>query len=111
MADNVTDKSLDTTIIHEILHTVDGCLNHKAKWQEMANIVNNAYGYNIKRTTSAEEMGVERIEKKIVYHYEIKCTKCNNVWKYQKESKVVKCCRNNNATCPCGARNFVVINL
>jgi len=40
--------SLKSTIIHEILHTCQGCQNHGSKWKSLANKMNSKYGYNIK---------------------------------------------------------------
>ena len=50
-----------TTIIHELLHTVEGCQGHKGKWKELAELVGKAYPqYQIKRTSSYEEKGLSR---------------------------------------------------
>lgn len=53
--------SLKETLYHEILHTCNGCMNHAKQWKSYAKIVNDAYGCNIKRTTSASEMQVRDI--------------------------------------------------
>ena len=45
-------------LAHEILHTCKGCYNHGNMWKEYAAMMNSAYGYNIKRTSSNEEMGI-----------------------------------------------------
>ena len=78
LRDDVSDKATKDTIMHEILHTVDGCFDHKAKWQTMADKVNKAYGYNVKRGTSAEEKGIDSSLMEIKHHkiYIIKCEKC-----------------------------------
>ena len=62
LADDVADDGAINTIIHELLHTCKGCMNHGENWKREANKVNRAYGYNIKRCSSAEEKGVEQIE-------------------------------------------------
>ena len=50
--DNLPDEAAKETIIHELLHSVDGCMNHGPNWKRVADKVNRAYHYNIKRTTS-----------------------------------------------------------
>lgn len=58
LLDDTTDiKGLKNTILHELLHTCKGCQNHGTEWKRLAAIVNRAYGYNIKRTSSADDKG------------------------------------------------------
>lgn len=46
---------LKNTIIHELLHSCYGCMNHGARWKALAGKVNNELGYLIQRcATSAE---------------------------------------------------------
>lgn len=86
LKDDVEDIHAKNTIIHEILHTCDGCLNHGKEWQKLANKVNNAYGYNIKRTTSYAEKGIERP----TANYIVKCPCCNAKWEYMRMTKTVQ---------------------
>lgn len=89
LKDNISDEALMNTIIHEILHTCENCMNHGKDWQYWANYVNDCYScYNIKRTTSFEEKGINRDEV-IKYNYLVKCNKCGYEWKKQKRSSVV----------------------
>ncbi len=78
LEDNVGDMATKNTVMHEILHTVDGCLNHGAKWKAVADKVNKAYGYNIKRCTSSSEKGLEPIKIKRNYskNYVMVCKRC-----------------------------------
>ena len=85
LQDNVEKSALADTVMHEILHTVDGCMNHGKKWKECAETINKIYGMNIKRCTSAEE---KRIEINNDYNYIIQCPKCGYQWKY---IRFVKC--------------------
>ena len=66
--------ALKNTLIHELLHTCPDCMNHREPWKAVADKVNKAYGYNIKRCSSAEEKGVEPVEKN--YQYMFRCTGC-----------------------------------
>jgi predicted SprT family Zn-dependent metalloprotease len=85
---------LKNTIIHELLHTCDGCMNHGEKWKAMAKKVHQAYGYNIKRCSDTDEKGVKKDtrpkQKAIKYKYEVKCKKCGNVYQRSKMSNVIQ---------------------
>ena len=91
LADNVADDGVKNTIIHELLHSVKGCMNHKTEWKYQAEKVNRAYGYNIKRCSNSEEKGVESLE---VSPKEIKhkfvCKDCGKVYTRTRESNFTK---------------------
>ena len=95
LEDNVDNKALETTVLHELLHTVNGCMNHGHNWQNVANKVNSRYGYNIKRTTSSEEKGIERTP----YTYMVKCKDCGCEIGRYKMSNVIQ--RPQNYRCGC----------
>lgn len=105
LLDETTDiKGLKNTIIHELLHTCKGCLNHGAEWKRLAAKVNRAYGYNIKRTSSADEKGctcrdnetIRQIKHKLV------CSNCNHVFIRYKESNLTK--HPDRYLCGCGGK-------
>lgn len=58
LREDIPLASLKDTIIHELLHTCPGCANHGAQWKALADKVNRAYGYNIRRLASPAEKGV-----------------------------------------------------
>lgn len=78
LADNLSDKPAKETIFHELIHTCKGCMNHGTEWQKIANLVNDCYGYNIKRATSSEEKGVD-LKANVIYKYQYKCSKCGQI--------------------------------
>jgi predicted SprT family Zn-dependent metalloprotease len=90
MEDSVSDVAVKTTIIHEILHTCKNGHGHTGEWQKLANRVNSAYGYNIKRTTSAEEKGLKNIYTTPVYKYAVVCTHCGHEYRRAKMTSVIK---------------------
>ena len=85
--EDADEKALKTTILHEILHTVPGCMNHGRAWKYYAGILNQKFGYNIKRTTSAKEKGVEDISVTLTPKHKFVCQKCNAEVVRYKESK------------------------
>lgn len=85
--DSVDDNAVKNTIIHEILHTCENCLNHGNTWKIQAEKVNREYPqYNIKRTTSFSEKGISENDE---YKYIIECSTCHRKWRYRKKTKVV----------------------
>lgn len=49
------EKALLETMYHELLHCVDGCMNHGKKWQDLADLVNDCYCMNITRVSTLDE--------------------------------------------------------
>ncbi len=73
LEDAADEQALKDTIVHELLHTVPGCMNHTGKWKQLAERVNRACaGYHIQRVTSETEKGLEHLE----YRYILQCTQC-----------------------------------
>ncbi len=94
LQDDVDIKATKNTMAHEILHTVKGCMNHGLNWQSVANKVNMAYPdiYNIKRTTSSEEKGLEPIGKcrNDTAKYALVCKDCGHRNVYKRAGKAVQ---------------------
>lgn len=92
LSDDVSDDACKNTIVHEILHTCKGCLNHGNAWKIKAAKVNSKYKqYNIKRTTSNDEKGIDEKVVEKDYPYQFKCTGCCKIVKRMKQSKFVLC--------------------
>jgi hypothetical protein len=90
--ENFSDKDIKDTIIHELLHTIEGCNNHGHKWQYYASYVNNMLGYNISRLASMSELcernGIKYEEfKTSTYKYAIRCKKCGKTFYKNRLSK------------------------
>lgn len=87
---NSADGLMDT-IVHELLHTCHGCCNHGPQWKRYADIVNRAYGYRIKRTSSADDKGVVAgvQERTRVVKHKLVCTKCGQEVLRSRTSKFV----------------------
>lgn len=91
LEDDVDIQSVETTVLHELLHSVKGVKGHGPEWKRLADKVNKAYGYNIKRCTSSEEKGIAPIQTtpKTVKHKFV-CTDCGQTIERLKESKFTK---------------------
>lgn len=90
-------------IAHEILHTCPGCNNHSKYWKDYAFKMNNAYGYNIKRTSLPKELGIsENIQDRKEVKYIIKCKSCGQKIERRRKSKLLK--NINRYRCACGGK-------
>ncbi len=52
------DRYVEEVILHELLHSCQGCMNHGKQWRVYAEQVNQAYGTNISRTSTREQYGL-----------------------------------------------------
>lgn len=101
---------LTSCMIHELIHTIPGCMNHQGPFKRQAYLVNRKYPeFQIQRATSMEDYGIEKDKKKLDYKYQVTCTKCGAVSKYKRKPQIwyyvnkgfspYKCCR-------CGGNSF-----
>jgi len=90
--DSTSETGLKNTIIHELLHTCEGAHGHTGVWASLANIVNNKYHYNIKRTSSAVDKGCT-VENAIVHNhqnnYAVECPACHHKWTRTQMSSII----------------------
>ena len=112
LSDAVPYKALMNTVLHEFLHAHEDRMCHTGEWKACANLVNIKYGYNIKRTTSSEEVGLKNYID-TSYKYRVVCDKCETVTCYKKKSRVVRMLlmQPKDAWCHCnvcGGRDFTV---
>ena len=93
LLDNEIDENNDAlinTLIHELLHTVEGCMNHGNKWQYYASIVKDKLGYDIKRTSNRSEYGLESYVPKENIKYIFKCENCGQIIRRRRKSNFTK---------------------
>ena len=75
LQDEKARKGLKETILHELAHSCKGCMNHGTEWKRIVAKINKAYGYNIKRTNSAEDKQVESLPIE-AYRHKVVCCGC-----------------------------------
>ena len=79
------DEQIKNTLLHELIHTIDGCFNHGSNFKKQAEIVNKLYGYNVQRGNSYQEF-----KNQLNFKYEVCCTNCGAKNRYFKKTNVVK---------------------
>lgn len=101
--DRISEKACKETMIHELLHTCKEGMKHTGKWKVYAREMNEEYGYNIKRTTSGNEKGIENYKpKSLAVKYVFTCGGCGATIYRKRMSKFTKYYRNYRCT-RCGA--------
>lgn len=99
---NCDESKIRQIIAHEVLHTCDGCYEHGNLWKKYAAKMNDTYGYNIKRVSSFEEMGLPEEDKVREAKYIIKCNSCGREYPRQRFTCVMK--KINAYRCCCGGK-------
>lgn len=89
LENGIAPDGAKNTIIHELLHTCPGGHGHKGEWKRYAQIVNNAYGYNIQRTSSSEEKGVAE-NTDVDAKYILACSDCGRKWRFNRLTNSLK---------------------
>lgn len=90
LEDSISDQSTKETILHELLHTCENCFDHGIEWKRLAQKVNQAYGYQIKRTTEADEKGIAEMPVLTQVKHRFHCAGCGAVIERVRESKFTK---------------------
>ena len=91
---------IDLVILHELLHTVDGCFNHGKTWKYYASLVCDYYGFNIQRLTDAEELGITAEQAIEAGYHVVQCDLCGYFYYAKSECKSIK--YYNHYSCNCG---------
>ena len=103
-------KKIRSVIAHEVLHTCRGCRDHGPRWKEYAARMKEAYGYDIKRVSSFEELGLETVlgsGEKAEIKYIIKCQKCGKEYPRQRFTCVMQ--KIDAYRCQCGGKLTLII--
>jgi len=84
-------------LAHEVLHTCYGCSNHGARWRGYAQRMNEAYGYQIRRTDNYSQLGIQDDRP---VRYWVVCRQCARRIPRMKRSPLVD--HPEHYRCPCG---------
>lgn len=90
----ITDLGLHgdvkSTIVHELIHTVEGCYNHGPKFQEIARLLSSAYNIELGTKASKNEMALSKEYRIAKSKYVIRCKKCGQIVTRQRATRLVK---------------------
>lgn len=89
-------------LAHEILHTCPGCADHGRRWQHWAALMNNVFGYDIRRTHTPQALGLEDTRP---VRYLVVCRQCGRAIPRMKRSSLVE--HPERYRCKCGGTLFV----
>lgn len=93
------EESCRAVLAHELLHTCYGCRNHGERWKGYAQRMGRAYGYDIRRTSTNEELGVEETRP---CRYVLRCENCGAEFRRFRASSLVR--EPGRYRCKCGGR-------
>lgn len=85
-----TDEAVIAVIIHEIIHTCEGCWNHGENFLAYGNKITEKYGIKVSASDSAENLTINVIEWKNSARYEVKCVKCGYSICNDRMNKVIR---------------------
>ena len=90
----ITDLGLHgdvkSTIVHELIHTVEGCYNHGPKFQEIARFLSSAYNIKLGTRASKNEMALSEEYRIAKAKYVIRCKKCGQIITRQRATRLVR---------------------
>lgn len=75
-----TDKAVIAVIIHEIIHTCEGCWNHGSQFMAYGKLITDRFGIKVAATDSPENLTVDSIAWNRSKKYEVKCN-CRSIYK------------------------------
>lgn len=100
LLDVENDEVIRDTFAHELIHTIDSCMNHSEHFKHYAAIANYTLGYHVTTTfhkETYEELSEHdqkilsfRAENPAKDRYQLQCTGCDKIYSRQKLSAVVK---------------------
>ena len=103
--ENVARLRFQSSMIHELIHTIPGCWDHRRKFQTICRMINYKYPeYNLQTSTDTESLGLVIEEK--TPRYIVVCKHCKHEYKYYKKPRY----NLDNYVCGhCGHSNFDMI--
>lgn len=96
------ERSCRQTLAHELIHTCKGCDNHGSLFRHYAAVMNSVYGYDIRRTNSREEMGIDADAPGRKVNYILQCESCGIQINRSRYTSVVA--HPSRYLCRCGGR-------
>lgn len=75
-----------SSVIHELIHTIPGCWDHRTKFQRICQLVNYRYPqYQLQTSTSMEDVGL--VEPLQTPRYLVICKCCGHIYNYMRKPR------------------------
>ena len=104
-------EAVHSTIMHEVIHTIPGCFDHKKKFKEVSDKVKK-FGYEVNRTTIDANYNEFLLENKQDIKFEVFCPTCNKVLcRRIRKTRMIKDIKaeKHNWSCPiCHCKNLLI---
>lgn len=81
---------IKSTIVHELIHTVEGCFNHGKEFQSLANWLSRVYDIELGTRASKKEMALSEEYRISKAKYIIRCKKCGQTILRERATRLVK---------------------
>lgn len=106
MDKRVSENAVKGILFHELLHTVDGCVNHDGKWNTLAKMVEAKFpGCPILQSGNNSGIPFEVFQEnyyKGKAKYLLRCNKCGEMFFYRKLTNGIL--HHKDMTCNCGGK-------
>ena len=90
LTDEAETQAVKETIIHELIHTCPGCMNHGYEWKKRGEIASKLLGYNVCRLRSIDDLNNWKVEvKRETYKYALVCNECGKEYKRKRWSEAL----------------------
>lgn len=81
---------IKSTIVHELIHTVEGCFNHGKEFQSLARWLSSVYDIELGTRASKNEMALSEEYRISKAKYVIRCKKCGQTILRERATRLVK---------------------
>jgi len=109
----LVNEGLRETMLHELIHTCESCMNHGDTWLSYVAKCNSIYGTKIKRASNADDKGFtkEMRASSPRFKYEVICLDCDkSIDGFSRETKTIKNVKAGYCSCGrCHGHNLKVV--
>lgn len=85
LTDEAETQAAKETIIHELIHTCPGCMNHGYEWKRRGDRASRMLGYDVCRLRDVRDLEAWNVEvKRESWKYALVCEGCGNQYKFKR---------------------------
>lgn len=107
LTDEAEAQAVKETLIHELIHTCPGCMNHGYEWKRRGDRVNRMLGYDVCRLRNISDLEAWGVKvKREEWKYALVCDNCGSQYRFKRWCKKLEYPSLYN--CSCGGRLHAV---